>query len=236
MTMRLLTTFVQKEKQQEELTRKILRIQETEELETKTNFKLARAQIEFNESMARNQAKWALEEQEHTERIKDMTKEIEALESRKQQALIPLELYKKEADKLLLEAQEIIQKSKEKEEQADYLQEKLENKLSEVSDRENVVLDTEKLLEVAKRGVENQQEFIKKSSEELSKQMIVFHEKQKLEEASLLKRKEEVAMAEISLNAKLEKYARDLEALKIWDIQLKDEWETLEREKTRRSK
>lgn len=227
--MKLLTPFAQKDKQQEEQTRKILRTQEIEELATKANARLARAESDFNAVLALNKTKWALEEEQHENRVKDMTQEIEALEERKRQALIPISLYKQEADKLIEEAQIIVKQAKEKEEQAEYLQEKLENKLTEIADREYIVYTAEKRLEVAKQGIESQQEATKLGVQALSKEMLLFHEKQETEEASLKKRKEEVSMAEISFNAKLQKYARDLEALKVWEIQLKDREETVAR-------
>lgn len=234
MGMRLLSPFAQKDKQQEEITRKILRTQEVNEMASIADVNLARTQQEFNSALALNRSKWVLEEEEHANRIKDMSKEIEALEERKKQALIPINVYKKEIDILIKEAQEIVKQAKEKEEQADYLLEKLETKLTDVSDRETIVSDEEKRLTIARQGIEIQQETTKQGVEQLSKEMILFHEKQRQEEENLLKRKKEVALAEISFNSKTKKYARDIEALKIWEIQLKDERETLDREYKRK--
>ncbi len=227
--MKLLSPFATKEKQQEEITRKILRTQEVNELAQKANARLARAESDFNNVLALNKTKWAFEEEQHENRVKEMTREVEALENRKREALIPISLYKQEADKLLAEAQDIIKQANQKEQQVDYLIEKLENKLTEVADREFTLSNNEKLLEVSKQGIQNQQEATKLGVEALSKEMLLFHEKQQQEEASLLKRKEEVSMAEISFNAKLDKYVRDIEALKVWEAKLADERDTLKR-------
>lgn len=234
--MKLLSPFAQKDKQQEELTRKLLRIQEITELEIKTNANLARAQADFNDTLARNRDKWSIEESEHSDRIKDMTQEVESLENRKKEALIPVQMYKDEVDKMYIEAQELVKNAKEKEEQADYLAEKLEEKLTEVGDREKQAEKEEQKLEIAKQGIEAQKEQIKEGIKKLSEEMIMFHEKQQYEETSLNKRKSEVALAEINFNAKLEKYERDIEAMKIWDKQLKDERGVLDREYARRNK
>lgn len=234
--MKLLSPFAQKDKQQEELTRKLLRIQEVEELAIKTNANLARSQADFNETLARNRDKWAIEESEHSERIKDMIREIESLENRKKEALIPIQMYKDEVDKMYLEAQELVKTAKEKEEQADYLTEKLEEKLTEVGDRGKVLEKEEQKLEIAKQSIEAQKEQIKSGIKKLSEEMVMFHEKQQYEEASLNKRKSELALAEINFNAKVEKYQRDLEAMKIWDRQLKDERGILNREYARKTK
>lgn len=234
MGMKLLSPLRQKDQQQEELTRKILRIQEVEDLTKKTNASLAKAQADFNETLARNRFQWATEEEEHAKRIQEMTKEVTALENRKREALIPIQMYKQEADKIMLEAQDFLKKAKEKDEQADYLTEKLENKLTEVADREYAVSNEEKRLHVARQGLQSQQEATREGVSRLSAEMVAFHEKQVDEETKLDKRKSELALAEINFNAKLEKYARDLEALKIWNKQLKDERAVLDREYKRK--
>lgn len=233
--MKLLSVLGTKDTQQQELTRKILRTQEVEELATKANAHLARAESDFQTALAQSKETWSL----HIEEVQKINKELEletlSLENRKQQALIPISMYKEEVDKQMFEAQEIVKRAKEKEEQADYLQEKLEIKLSEVTDRENILLMEEKSLEVAKRGLQSQQETTKIGVDQLSKQLVVLHVQQQKEEESINQRKKEVSMAEINFNAKLEKYKRDFEALKMWEKQLIDERGTLDREYKRQS-
>ncbi len=233
--MKLFSRFADRDKLEEERARKLIRIKETEELAKEVNIRLARSEAEFNEMLARNRSKWALEEEEHQKRIKDMSEEIKSLEKRKQQALIPISMYKQEADKLLEEAKEIVQKTKEKEEQAEYLQEKLEDKLTELEDRENQIQKKEKEQEIAQKGIEYQQEQVKQGIGRLSAEMLAFYEKQERDEKSIAERKKEVSLAEINLQAKMEKYKQNLEALKVWEKQLIDQRETLEREKLRRS-
>lgn len=231
--MKLLSPVARKDKEQEEITRKILRIQEVEELTKKVNAQLSRAQADFSDVLARNKEKWAIEEEEHFNRIKDMTKEVEALENRKKDALIPIEMYKKEVDKVMGEAQEIIKKAKEKEENADFLTEKLEEKLTELGDREQNIIKEEQRIEIAREGIKTQQESTREGIKRLSEEMVKFHEKQQFDEENIADRKKELALAEISINAKLNKYTRDIEALKVWDKQLHDERQTLDREYAR---
>lgn len=228
--MKLLSILESKDTQKQEVIRKLLRIQEVEEMTKKSNSKLAKAEMEFNTTLALNRTKWALEEEEYANRVKDMTQEVEALEKRKEQALVPIQMYKDGADKMMEEAREILQKSKEKDEQSDFLQEKLEEKLTELADREIEIVKTEQKLEISRNGILSQREQIKLGSEQLSKEIIVFHNKRVLDENNIDERKKEVALAEINFNAKTEKYSRDLEALRILEIQLKDERDTLDRE------
>jgi len=228
--MKLLSTFANKDKQQEEITRKLLRSQEIEELASKANAKLARAEADFADALARSKEIWSIHIEKQQKINSELEKETIALENRKKQALIPIQMYREEVDKVMLEAQEIVQRAKEKKENADYLTEILEEKLTEVADRESILLSEEQRIEIAKNGIEIQKEQTKEGIVQLSKKMILFHENQQEYEANINERKKELALAEISLNAKLGKYQRDLEALKIWDIQLKDERGTLDRE------
>lgn len=232
--MKLLSPTANKDKQQEEISRKLLRIQEVEEMASIANAKLARAEADFAEALAKSKEKWSLWVEEQQKETKALESEVLALEERKKQALIPISMYKEEVDKTMLEAREILEKAKEKEEQADFLTEKLENKLTEVADRENLVLEAEKRIEVAKQGLQSQQEQTKIGVQRLSEEIVAFHMKQEQEEESLERRKKEVSLAEINLNAKIDKYKRDLEALKTWEKQLRDERGILDREYARR--
>lgn len=212
--MLLLKPSQNKDRQSEELARKVIRIQEIEDLASKANAKLAQAESDFQSILARNRAKWAIEEEEHAERVKSMLLEINALENRKKQALIPISLYKKEADKIMLEAQELLQKVKEKEENIDFLQEKLEEKLTSVGDRELSIEREEKLQLVAREGIEIQKEQVKSSIKHLSEEMIMFHEKQQEEETNLTERKKEVYLIEVSLKAQQDKLVQERETMR----------------------
>lgn len=229
MGMKLLSPFASKDQQQEEISRKLLRSQEVEKLAVQANARLARAESDFALALAKSKETWATHIEEQQKINTQLESETLALERRKEQALIPIQMYKDEADKIVKDAQLLFKKVKEREEQADYLQEKLENKLTELSDRENMLIDGEQRLVVAKQGLQSQLEATKQGTKLLSEQMVTFHMKQQEDEASITERKKEVTLAEISFNAKLEKYKRDLEAMKIWESQLNDQRETLKR-------
>ncbi len=235
-SMKLLSGLQNKDNQQAEQTRKLLRAQEIQKLAEEADIKLARAEEEFNRTLARNRATWADEEVLHAERVKAMESEVKALEKRKEQALIPVSMYRLKVDEAMKEAQEYIKKAKEKDVQADYLQDKLEEKLVEVYDRENQMQAEEARLANLKRGVEAQQEQTREGVARLSEEMIMFHEKQTQDEAIMTERKNELSMAEINLNAREEKVKQNLEALKIFDKQLKDKEETMAREIVRRKR
>ncbi len=234
--MKLMSPSVVKDTRQNELRQQLLRAKEVDEITNTINIRRAKSEVEFNESLARNRAKWALEEEEHAKRVKDMESEVKVLESQKQHALIPIHLYKKKADELMAEAEAVMEKVQEKERNVDATMELLETKLTDVGDREIAVAKEESRQTVAKLGIESQQEEVKVNIQKSMDAIYNFNIYRLKEEENLSERKKEVALAEISFKAKTDKYKRDLEALKIFDIQLKDERATLDREIARQKK
>lgn len=234
--MKLLPSFAERDKQQEETARKLMRAQEVEKLLESVNKQLASAQANFSEALARQQRVWAQEEEAHAVAMKEREAEVSVLEERKRQALVPIEIYKAQADEKMREADERMADAMERELNVGDLQERLEEKLTEVSDREQQLSSREKAFEVAKSGLDLQRSQLESSIQDFQNKLNKFQQNKALEEASLEQRKREVALAEISLNAKIEKYRESLEALRVWEIQLMDERATLDREYERRKK
>ena len=232
--MKLLSPLVHRDAKQAQDLKQIIRAKEIEKVVLDNNIKLAKSEADFQDSLARNRSIWAKEEEEHSKRLNDMLTEVNVLEQRKQQTLIPIEVYKEQADVKMLEAEKYLTDVIQREAEIDDLKELLDEKLSEVADRENIVAAEEKRQKNVLLGIETQQEETKKGVQRLSEEMFKFHEKQEREESSLLQRKTEVSMAEINFQAKVDKYKRDLENMAVWARQLKDERETLDREKTRK--
>ena len=227
--MSLLKPSVVKDLRQEEITRQLLRAKETDEIVKKNNQRLAQSEADFQSMLARNRLIWADEEKEHSERFEEMKKEIEVLEERKKQALIPIEMYKAQADTIFSEATNVLKRAMEREDNASHTQELLEEKLTDVSEREQDVKKEEARLKRVKEGVNMQAENIKQLATRLSSDIANYKVTREKEETSLLERKKEVALAEINFKAKTDKYARDIEALRVFELQLKDKQATLER-------
>lgn len=227
--MKLMTPAQVKEKRGDETARSLIRSQEIEQLADETRRKLARAESEFNETLARNRHEWAKEEEEHANRMKEMEREVSVLENRRTQALIPIEIEKKEADSLLKQSKEFLKKSQEKESLADETLEALENRLDEVKEREMIMQSEESRLEVKKKGIENQEEVTKTGSERLSHALQEFYKKQKEDDRLLAEKNEALLLKEINLNAKEEGQARERHALHVKEMQLNDRQATLER-------
>ena len=60
--------------------RELLRIQETNKAAMEANKALAKAEADFNATLAKNREIWALEEAEHTKRVKEQQSELERLQ------------------------------------------------------------------------------------------------------------------------------------------------------------
>lgn len=227
--MKLLTQTQVKDLKSAELTRDILRVKETDEQVRRVNARLASAEADFATVLARHRREWADEELSHDERLREMDAEIRVLEDRKKQALIPLEVYKVQADTLLKEAKYVLDSAKEREEEAQRTLFILENRLDDVSEREIDVGDAEASLEKRKKGIEAQEEQTKMMAAQLSHDMQVFYEKRDSEEMRMVERRKEIQMAEITVDSKIEKVKRDIEANRLYEIRLKDERATLDR-------
>ena len=64
--------------------RNIIRTQEILKAEQDARLKLANAEADFNNTLAKNRDKWAKEEETHSTRVREMNTEIENLELQKQ--------------------------------------------------------------------------------------------------------------------------------------------------------
>jgi len=231
--MKLLSPIAVKDVRGQELARDVLRIKETKDELQRVSQQLANAQADFNVSLARNRETWANEEQEHSKRLTEMTKEVEFIEERKKQALIPINMYKSEADKIMSDALEYKKSLDAKEEQIENTIELLESKLTDVADREQKVSLVEKKQKVAQEGILKQQEATRNGTQLLSEQIAQFHVKQQEDDKLWNKRKRELDLKEINLEVREEKNIREIGAIRVREAQVQDMRETLEREYVR---
>ncbi len=151
--MKLFTPPQAQQKKTQEESLRILRIKELRDLESELRLKVAKTEAEFNETLVKNQTKWAEEFDEKNKYISSLTKEISELEEKRKKLLTPVSLLEDEAKKKL---EEINKKQKEffiKEEELESIKEKLENKLDEVGDREQSLIKSENEFTVKKEGL-----------------------------------------------------------------------------------
>lgn len=150
--MKLLSQKEVQDRKQAEITRDIGRTQEVKEvLETVTK-QLEEANAKFNVVMANQRIRWALEEEEHIKKILSLKKELALLESRKQD--VPYEI-----DEV---------KSYDKDTEADEIADLLQDKLDDVSEREQSLDEREQLLFIREKACREERDMIARISKELS--------------------------------------------------------------------
>jgi len=133
--MKLLPPQEVKNLKESQTVKELLRAKEMAEVTDKTRKALAKAEADFNTTLAKNRTAWALEEEAHDKRVREMAQEIRVLEKRRQQALIPIDAVKSEADTFLAEAKKVYAQVTEIREEEENLTEELENKLDLVGQR-----------------------------------------------------------------------------------------------------
>lgn len=188
--MKLLLPNENKDLREQENVRQILRTQELEKAAREARLKLADSQADFNNTLALNRQKWALEEEEHRQRVNERKAEIDALEAKRMNAMIPIDIIKASAEEQLADAEHYAKSVREREEYAEDLAEKLQDKLDEVGQREQDVNQKTRELEIREIGIENQSQStitgIKKLSADLA-EFLAFKTKSETEIAVMQK-------------------------------------------------
>lgn len=212
-----------------ELSRDVLRIKETKEATDKVNKALANAEVDFNNALARNRLQWGEEEQKHLEIIAKMSEEISLLKIEREKALIPIEVDRKKVEDRAKEVEESRLINLKKEEENEQIATLLEEKLSEVGEREVKVLEQEDSLAARKNGLFLQEEQTKIGAQRLSQEIADFNAGRLKEEEAQFNKRKEIEIMEINMNVREKQLEIDVEALKKFEIQLKDERATIDR-------
>ncbi len=227
--MKLLSFQNLKDKKDENQLRELLRLQEITKVSEKTRNELADSQANFSNALAKNRDVWANEEVIHSKRMVEMKREVDILEAKKVQALIPIRFYEKQAEDVMIRVQsrllDVINKEKENEE----LTEKLTDKLDDIGDREVQVRTAELKLANKKQGIELQEQQMIKNSKFLTNQMQEFALQRTEIEKDIDIRKTALILAERSIDANRESLKRTEKELNELAIKLADERETLKR-------
>lgn len=227
--MQLLTPQAVKDLRGGEQVREALRIKETQEAIKKLNVNLANAEADFAFALARHNKEWAKQEKEHSQRLGEMKKEIEILEAKRSEALIPVNILRKEAEELMQLAKKSLEKNQTKESELEDIHIHLEDLLDDAGARKIDLLEFEKRLEARERGIEQQAEQSKSGAEKLSKAMQDFQVYMATEESKLIANRKELELLKINLEAKSEKNRREFESLDKERKILEDQRATLER-------
>lgn len=221
--MKLLSPQTIKDTKAQEVSIGILRTKELNEAANQARRNLAEAESDFKTNLARNRVIWAREEEDHSIRVNEIGREIEELERKKSLALVPIEIYKKQAEVLMNEAKKSLEHVKIKESELEGLQELLEDNLDSVGSKEQDLIKLEQELCIKKEGLETQQNQTKDGFKKLSDQIAIFTQEKQDAEKDIMERKSALFLWDRTLQAEASKQLITHQELATWAIRLKEE-------------
>ena len=221
--MKLLAPNENKDLREKEATLQILRTQELEKAAKEARLKLADSQADFQSTLALNRQKWAEEEDEHRQRVNERKAEIDALEAKRMNAMIPIDILKSSAEEQLKDAEDYAKSVREREEEAESLTELLQDKLDEVGQREQDVSHKEKELEIREVGIENQIQSTVSGVKKLSQDLAEFLAYKELTEKQLKESNQALEETQIKLSNREFELDKLQKSLNEQAIRLQDE-------------
>ena len=199
MALKLYTAEEIKSSKATELARDVMRTSDIKKALDKARTELNNANAQFEVALANQRVKWISEEEVALGKIRDLETELKVLERRKQQALIPIDLYQQRVDNINKEANDKLKSATDKQIYVDELSEKLEEKLDEVSEKDQSLQKREENLFVKEKAVQMQEEGNKKMSQEINTRALFFIKEMEDREKDFNNRKTALELKEISL-------------------------------------
>ena len=197
--MKLFTSEEIKSSKATELARDVMRTSDIKKALDKARTELNNVNAQFEVALANQRVKWISEEEVALGKIRDLETELKVLERRKQQALIPIDLYRQRVDNITKEANDKLKSATDKQIYVDELSEKLEEKLDEVSEKDQSLQKREENLFVKEKAVQMQEEGNKKMSQEINTRALFFIKEMEDREKDFNNRKTALELKEISL-------------------------------------
>lgn len=197
--MKLLTPEEIKTSKASELARDVRRTQDIKEALDKARTELNNTNAEFDSVLARQRVVWIMEEEKALNKIKELQVEIDALNRQKQQLLIPIDIDRKRADNIVIEANAIMAAAIEKQKYADEMAETLQDHLDEIGEKEEALEQREKHLFVQEKGVQEQIKIVKEIAQNTTNQAQQFLSDKDVQERDFNTRKTALELREISL-------------------------------------
>lgn len=140
------------------------------------------------------------EKLELQEEIKSLTKEIEKLEKRKEEALKPVNKLKKENEELQKDLQHKLKSVNDKEYELEEHFLDYTKKLDEISDRQCIIEDEEQKLILRKKAVQEEAEAVSRSHKDLNEKMASFYAEIQAKTEDLIKKENKLNLKEYSIN------------------------------------
>lgn len=195
--MKLLSPQATQDSTNADIARAVFRIEEMKKVEQEWRMKLANAEADFNDMLAKNRKAWEDEELSHKSRKARMEEELKVIKPIQQTDNTDYERKIAEVDLLLTQ-------TKEKESNLDELTEKLEDKLDGLGSREKDIEQKERQLLSRELGIKEQSNQIKEQSEKLSSSLALFALDKSKFEKEQKEKQEAMFMLQRSSDSKLD--------------------------------
>lgn len=200
--MKLLTPSATQDTANQQTSSHILRIQELRKLESDFRIKVAKAEEEFNLTLAKNRKVWEDEESSHTERKKEMEREMAELEVKKLELLVPFDILKEGADGRMKDAKGFLEGLRKRESEVEERSELLEDKLDTIGEREESAKQLESALNLKKISLDSYAKSIKEQADRLTSEMTSFYAQKTKDEELIKDKTEALALKENELIAR----------------------------------
>ena len=190
---------------------------------------IQRTEEEFERTLDRQREELQREKNIYLSELHKLRDEVKELESRKAQALIPLDAKTKDLESwgkvLELRARDLTKQ----EEDLDHKVELLESKLDEVGDREQIVERTARAQSLAQEGIDTQRITIKQQAEELNLNIRMRLAELEVKENQLNTKSAELSLTEQALASKAIELNKIEQLFYERERAIKDKYETLQR-------
>ena len=219
---------IQQRNNSEEFLR-ITRIKDLRDEESRLRIQLTNTELEYQRMLLKNRTDWEKEWEEHQKEVQDRKSEIEKLESAKLAASVPFEILKTSAEEKVNAANEFLLSVKKRESEAEELKEILEGKISEVSEREDAVLEREQKVIFQEQHAKSRIEEANTAQKNLALAVDKFNKDSAEKRAELQSRESSVVLKEKSLISREESLVARENDLKSQMRRIRDEQDVLAR-------
>lgn len=219
---------IQQRNNSEEFLR-ITRIKDLRDEESRLRIQLTNTELEYQRMLLKNRTDWEKEWEEHQKEVQDRKSEIEKLESAKLAASVPFEILKTSAEEKVNAANEFLSSVKKRESEAEELKEILEGKISEVSEREDAVLEREQKVIFQEQHAKSRIEEANTAQKNLALAVDKFNKDSAEKRAELQSRESSVVLKEKSLISREESLVARENDLKSQMRRIRDEQDVLAR-------
>lgn len=171
MAMRLLTPSQAQAESRNERVRIASRDREAADLLAMKHKQLAEAEADFQQTLASQRARWALEEKEHSDDIERRHREIAILEEKKRDALMPIEELRRQLESSLEASLKVRAEYERKQHECDQLEEVLTTRIDDAQTVKDEAQNLSEMLRRRSEGIELQEEQTRTGARFLSEEI-----------------------------------------------------------------